>query len=243
MVEWMRLHAILVGVMATLSLACGSSDTTGESGLGGFKRVEGLPAVQALGAVWSFGKNDVWLTAEGGRLLHFNGSTWAETQLETSSMMLDIWAFGPADIWMVGGDSLARYDGVTWQVSVPSDQTPGVEGLAGIWGSGSQDVWVVGTQSTAAHWDGSTWKRYIAAGPENAAVWGSGPDDVYVVGLSEVAHWTGSDWESVEPDSMSGWWEGVWGFGADDVWLTNGSGDMARFDGTSWTVEQLDFTA
>lgn len=229
-------------VAACTGFGCSSSDSPDE-GLGGFERVGGLPTVQSLGAVWSFGPNDVWLTAESGRLLHFDGSGWTETQLDTYAMMLDIWAFGPDDIWMVGGDDLARYDGVTWQVTTPREEESGIEGLAGIWGSSPQDVWVVGTQSTAAHWDGSTWRRYIAAGPENAVVWGSGPDDVYVVGMSSVERWDGTAFVEVEPGGMGGFWESVWGFGPDDVWLTDGSGTMAHFDGSDWSIEELDFTA
>jgi hypothetical protein len=240
----MKSRTIIAAFLACLPwLGCGSSESSEGAGLGGFQRVGGLPAVQSLGAVWSFGPDDVWLTAESGRLLHFDGSKWTETQLDTHAMMLDIWGFAPNDIWMVGGDSLARYDGATWEVSTPSESEPGIEGLAGIWGSSPQDIWVVGTQSTAAHWDGSTWKRHIAAGPENAIVWGSGADDVYVIGMSSVAHWNGSVWEGVEPDGMSGWWEGIWGSGANDVWLTDGSGQMAHFDGSAWAIQELDFVA
>ena len=234
-----------VGILfvAVLGWAGCGSDSSDDEGLGGFRRVGGLPHVQSLGAVWSFGPDDVWLTAEAGRLLHFDGSVWTETQLETSAMMVDIWAFAPDNIWMVGGEHLARYDGVTWQVTAPRDQQPGIEELAGIWGSSSQDIWVVGSQSTVGRWDGSAWTRHIAAGPENSKVWGSGPNDVYVLGMSSVVRWNGAAFEEVEPEGFGGWWEGVWGFGPSDVWLTDGSGRVAHFNGAGWSVLELDFIA
>lgn len=119
--------------------------------------------MQSLGAVWSFGLGDVWLSAESGRVLHFDGSSWTETQLDTYAMMLDIWAFGSSDVWMVGGNALAHYDGAGWEVRDLSEEHSGLSGLAGIWGTAPDDLWVVGEQSTVAHWDGSTWTRHIAA--------------------------------------------------------------------------------
>jgi hypothetical protein len=143
---------------------------------------------------------------------------------------------------MVGGRSLVRGDGTTWQVTNLSEEEQGIEGVNAIWGSAPDDVWVVGPQSTAAHFDGSAWRRYIVAGTENTAVWGSGPDDVYVAGLFESEHWDGSGWQPIEMDAFRGA-EGIWGFAADDVWMADGSGEMAHFDGTTWQVTELEFTA
>ncbi len=96
--------------------------------------------MQALGAVWSFGPSDVWLTADGGRVLHFDGTRWDETQLETAVMMVDIWAFGPNDMWLVGGETLARYDGSTWELTNLNDQDPGIESVSAIWGNTPDDL-------------------------------------------------------------------------------------------------------
>jgi len=233
---------ILLGLaVGACCVACESSSDSADD-MGGFESAGGLPKVQGYRAIWSFGPSDVWVTAEMGRVLHFDGAGWTETQLETNSMMLDIWAFGPDDMWMVGGNHLAHYDGAQWTLRDLSEEHAGLQGLAGLWGTGPEDMWVVGTQSTAAHWDGTTWTRHIAAGPENHAVWGSGSDDVYVTGQMGLAHWDGSAWEEIEIDEMGAHAESVWGFGSDDVWIA-GDGEVAHFDGTSWSWERLDFTA
>lgn len=232
----MRSRALALGLcLSAALLGCGDSDSLAED----WKAVKGVPEALAYGAVWSFGPDDVWVTADGGRVLHYDGAGWDETSLETNDMLLGIWGFAPDDVWMVGGDTLARYDGSDWTLTDFREESPGIEGLAAIWGSAPDDVWVVGTQSTAAHWDGSAWRRHIAAGTENGAVWGSGPDDVYVTGLFDIGHWDGSAWSDVETDLFSA--EGVWGFGADDVWLADGSGELAHFDGSDWEAVELDF--
>lgn len=225
---------------------CGDDDSSrspsGED-LGGFQLLTDVPQAQALGAVWSFGPSDVWLTADGGRVLHYDGSSWEAIQLETYEMMLDIWAFGPDDIFMVGGETLAHYDGAGWVLTNLPEQNPGIESVSGIWGAAPTDLWVVGSQSTAAHYDGSSWQRFLAAGTDNTVVWGSGPDDVYVAGSFDLAHWDGAAWAELDAELFGLDGEGIWGFGPADVWIASGWGELAHFDGQSWTVSQLDFIA
>ncbi|MBW2457987.1 MAG: hypothetical protein JRI68_26005 [Deltaproteobacteria bacterium] len=235
---------LAASLLLALPLAgCSSDEDEVVDDLGGFKLVTGLPEVMAFGAVWSFSPSDVWVTAEGGRVLHFDGSSWEETQLGTTMMMLGAWGFAPNDLWLVGGNQLARYDGSSWTLTTLSDEEPGIEDVVEIWGSAPDDVWVVGSQSTAAHFDGSTWQRYIAAGTDNSVVWGSGPDDVYVSGIFDLAHWNGTEWQELDPGWWSGSAEGIWGFGSDDVWLASGSDELAHLDGASWEIVELDFIA
>jgi hypothetical protein len=236
--------AIVAGLSLLLQLTgCGDSDETAGEDLGGFQLLANLPEAYALGSVWSFGPSDVWLTADSGRVLHFDGSSWDVIQLETNEMMVDIWAFGPSDIWMVGGQTLAQYDGANWTLTNLNDQNQGIESVSALWGSAPDVVWVVGSQSTAAHWDGTTWDRYIAAGTDNTTVWGSGPDDVYVAGIFAVAHWDGTDWQELDLMELGSGAESIWGFGPDDLWIADGSDRLAHFDGSDWSVVELDFTA
>lgn len=233
-------------VLSLALLACGGSDS--EPDANDWKPVEGLPEAYAYGAVWSFGPDDVWVTADGARVFHYDGGgdgggdgsgdAWTETTLQTNDMMQGIWAFGPNDLWMVGGQTLARYDGATWTITDFRQDNPGIEGLTSIWGSAPDDVWVVGSQSTAAHWDGSTWTRHLAAGSENTAVWGSGPNDVYTVSVFDVARWDGSAWTNLDPDLFFGA-AGVWGSGPDDVWLADQE-ELSHWDGAEWTTTEID---
>jgi hypothetical protein len=151
--------------------------------------------------------------------------------------MLDIWAFAPDDIWAVGGNMLARYDGSEWTLEDLSAAGAGISSVSTIWGTAPDDVWVGGDQSTAAHFDGITWTRYIAAGTENVALWGSGPDDVYVGGIFDVAHWDGTEWLNLEELFHGA--SAIWGFSADDVWVADDS-DLSHFDGVTWETTELE---
>jgi hypothetical protein len=199
--------------------------------------VEGFPEATALYAVWSFASDDVWVAADGGKMLHFDGHAWTSTDLGLGATMLDIWGFAPDDIWAVGGAMLARYDGSDWEVIDLTREAAGISGVGTIWGTSPSDVWVGGEQSTAAHFDGTSWTRYIAAGTENVALWGSASDDVYVGGLFGVAHWNGAQWEPVEDDIRGA--SAVWGFSADDVWVADNH-ELFHFDGRIWDRTELD---
>ena len=234
------LHAvrtsILFALLATATACCSGA------GMGGFGLVDDVPEAYSLGAVWSFGPEDVWVTADGGRVFHYGGNGWDETQLETNEMMLGLWGFAPDNLWAVGGRTLACYDGTGWEVTDLRELEPGIEGLSAIWASTPEDVWVVGSQSTAAHFDGESWRRYLAAGSDNTVVWGSGPNDVYTASVFSVAHFDGSAWSNIETGGFSSGAEGIWGFGPDDVWISDGD-ELAHFDGSDWEIHMLDFIA
>lgn len=227
-------------VLLTLAaLAFGCEDPNADDEGSGWGAVQGVPASLSYGAVWSFAPDNVWVTADGGRVLRYDGNSWSETALGTQEMMLGIWGFAPDDVWMVGGQTLVRFDGTNFTVTDLAAENAGIEGLTSIWASAPDDVWAGGTQSTVAHFDGSSWTRTIAAGTDNTALWGSGPDDVYVVGLFEVAHYNGSTFETLDLGNF-GSAESVFGFASDDVWIASGSSDLTHWDGNAWELIELE---
>ena len=230
-------RAIFFAVLLGNLCACGSGDS-GEN-TGGFQSVSGFPEVISLGAVWSFGPEDVWISADSGRMVHWNGSEWEVFELEKFEIMLGIWGFSASDVWAVGGATLARFDGTTWETTDLAKLASGIQNLNGIWASSRSDIWVVGSNSTAAHFDGTSWRRYQAAGPDNTAVWGSGPDNVYAASTFRVAHWNGTSWSEIETGEWSSGGESIWGFGPDNVWISDGS-ELSHFDGSVWQTIELD---
>jgi hypothetical protein len=235
----------LVVALAACSLcfmslvACAGGGGDEEDGPTGWAAVAQAPQALQYGAVWAFAPDNVWITAESGRLFQFDGHTWNETSIGAEVMVLGIWAFAADDVWMVGGNTLIRYDGSEFTATDLATEAPGVEGLTSIWGSAPDDVWVVGSQSTAAHFNGTSWTRMIAAGTDNSSVWGSGLNDVYVVGLFDTAHWDGASFSNLELNVFSGA-SSVFGFAADDVWLGGDSNEVAHWDGGSWEVTEID---
>lgn len=223
---------MLLGSCVTLSLACQAS---GDESV--FDPIEAPPQTSALTAVWSFGATDVWVAADGGRMLHFDGAAWETHELGAGATMADIWAFAPDDVWAVGGTSLARYDGATWRVIDLSAVGAGISSVTTVWGLGPDDLWVAGDQSTAAHFDGTDWTRHVAAGTENIALWGASSDDVYVGGIFDVAHWDGTAWSTVDPIEHGA--SAIWGSSPNDVWVADDS-ELAHFDGSRWSSDELD---
>jgi hypothetical protein len=55
-----------------------------------------------------------------------------------------------------------------------------------------------------------------------------------------VARWDGNAWTTLEETGLFSGAEGVWGFGASDVWLATGDEELAHWDGTAWTLAELD---
>jgi len=59
-----------------------------------------------------------------------------------------------------------------------------------------------------------------------------------------VYHYDGSGgWTRVpDPDVQDGYWYGVWGFSANDVWVVGSEGRVAHFDGADWKRMETGFT-
>ena len=60
-------------------------------------------------SVWASGPNDVWIAGHGGRVRHWNGSSWTLPRLTVAKLPLydSFWAVsgsGPDDVWIVGND-------------------------------------------------------------------------------------------------------------------------------------------
>ena len=217
-----------------LGLGCGGGGCSGGSS-DPFRLVDDVPEAAAYYAVWSFAPNDVWVAANGGQMLHYDGASWSTVELGQAATMVDIWGFAPDDIVAVGGNTLARYDGSSWQLEDLSGA--GVSSASAVWGASRDDLWVGGDQSTAAHWDGGVWTRFTIAGTDNHALWGSGPDDVWVASVFDVGHWDGIEWQLEEQLDWGG--EAIFGFGPDDVWVADDS-ELWHLSGGTWTLTEPD---
>jgi hypothetical protein len=90
---------------------------------------------------WALALNDVWFVADGGRTLHFDGTSWTTIPTPTNSTLRSIWGSSSNDIWAVSdGGTLLHFNGTHWSPTT----SPTAGGLAGIWSSGPCDVWAVG---------------------------------------------------------------------------------------------------
>jgi hypothetical protein len=181
------------------------------------------PPSGPLHAVWGSAPDDVWLAADDGAVLHWDGVAWTSEVI--ASQLTTVWGSAPDDVWAGGFvDGLRHWNGDAWSPDAAIT-------LAALWGTGPDDVWAVGGAS-AWHWDGVAWTPVADGG--GGLVWGSGPDDIWTVGgFGHFRHWDGVAWTDATP----GFYEvyaGLWGSAPDDVWAVTNSGKLQRFDGTEW---------
>jgi len=113
--------------------------------------------------------------------------------------------------------------------------SPVTRSLYSVWGSGAGDVWVAGTR-TLMHFDGTRW----AVVPTNTndgfgALQGSSAHDVWALKNGILQHYDGRRWTTVNT-GLGQVWGNVFAAGAGDVYLDNASGQVAHWDGESWTL-------
>jgi hypothetical protein len=163
------------------------------------------PDEQEAYDLWAAGPRDVWITASGGQILHYDGARFS-TEL-IPGMRDDaraIWGSSDRDVWVTSDSGLYHFDGGSWShVRQPSVDLDGAQ-LTALAGSGPNDVWAVGT-SNVFHFDGSRWQDVSPpptpaatdeGGESFTAVASANARDAWVVGSVGLYHWNGSGWQS-----------------------------------------------
>lgn len=108
----------------------------------------GVSTYFAITSVWGSGPNDVWATASGGILAHYDGSSWVITPTTPAvkNTFQAVWGSGPNDVWAVSmTDVIFHSSGfkngtATWEkvAEAESDGPPRI--MTAIWGTGPDDV-------------------------------------------------------------------------------------------------------
>ena len=184
--------------------------------------------------IFALSATEVWLCS-GSDLLFYDGATFEPVEVSQPTGLrgiTDVWASSLNDVWAVGDDAIiAHYDGVAWGRS-----TAGSPFKSSVWGSGPNDVYALSTFDLV-HYDGSTWTEIdLDAGGGDGQVWGTGASDVWVMSdSSELSHFDGVQWETIDTFDFVGDLAAVWGPSPDDLWAVGSAGAIAHFDGDSWT--------
>jgi hypothetical protein len=181
-----------------------------------------------------------------GQVLRWDGSTWSPFSSRCSyTKDYAVRGSGPDDVWVAGSEGrICHWDGSGFTTSEAwvSDE------FHALWAFSPNDVWAVGCCSPVLHWDGVSWSRMPVGlmGSTASGVWGIAPDDLWVVGDIRRAEpdfgyamlrYEGTSWNRVPVDG--GWWYAVWGSSADDAWAVGINRFVGRWDGASWTTQEL----
>src|SRR5206468_808968 len=98
------------------------------------------------------------------------------------------------------------WDGTTWTPNPTSYNNS----IRAIWGAAANDVWAMG-DSTAFHWNGSSWTSQIGLGGAFQGAWGTDASHIWAVtDQGQVYKWNGAMWRAEQTDVQGGLF-GVWG--------------------------------
>jgi hypothetical protein len=214
--------------------------------LAGRRAVHAWPRTQAPPTNWSLQPtptSDRWLT-------------W--NPIPITAPVNGFWASGPNDVWAWGDNQVMRWNGRSWaRVDVAIKQT-----IKGIWGA-PNDVWLrawdftprqgfgcvvdeAHLDTSLLHWDGSRWSSVESRSmhddqqgndekwpPPSAYKLTPAVDPASVVGRDELADlWNRHGSASDMPAFKAGYRTA-----GGEVWAFSEKGhQVARFDGTGWTV-------
>ncbi|MGE5186894.1 MAG: hypothetical protein ACM31C_32810, partial [Acidobacteriota bacterium] len=86
--------------------------------------------VNALVAV---APNDVFASGDGSHVMHYDGTTWSDTQLLVFDPLTNASASAPDDVYVASATTIFQFDGSRWaRVRSPSDSALGGETLAAL---------------------------------------------------------------------------------------------------------------
>jgi hypothetical protein len=177
--------------------------------------------------VWGAERDNVYVV--GADTMHYDGTTWEKIDTCNTQNSFWIWGTGPDDIYSWSG---CHYDGNDWEPSC-LDSWHGE-----IWGTGPNDIYGAGDRGIVLRYDGERCEQIYYPGSETLrGIWGTGPDNIYVVSdtfytdHTGIKHYDGQNWETVEMpniyEHLSPFliqYFGVWGTGADDVFIAGFNG-------------------
>jgi hypothetical protein len=191
---------------------------------------------EALLGVSGTVKSDVWAVGERGTILHRDATGWTAQSRGPSQPITGLWAASLTDAWAVGHGGLTmHWNGQRWD-QVPSGTEVDLKAISGRSGT---DIWAVGVSGTLLHWDGQSWQKITPPDTRSLnGVYAASAETVWVVGASgriseyQVASksWKNNDLYTSDLYAISG-------FGANRMWTAGQQGKLARYNGTTWQVE------
>jgi len=186
-----------------------------------------------LAGVWGSSPADVFVVANDGAVLRFDGSAWSAIRAADGLALSAVWGNAANNVYAVGNGKILRYNGANW-----TEAWSGSASLKAIWGSAADNVFAVGTGGTILHFDGSAWST-MSSGTTTvlASVWGAAPNDVFATGVGgTILHYDGANWTPMESGVVSDLFA-VGGLAADDVVAAGRSVEdpnVLYYDGSVW---------
>jgi hypothetical protein len=151
-----------------------------------------------------------------------------------------VFAVAANDVWVVGSaGTVLHYDGC-WHAEPKATDVD----LHGVWVSPDGTVWAGGAAATTLRRSAGAWSVFKTPGTTAVrGIWATGAAVWAADEGGAIYSWDGVAWQLAHANSTEGAYTGIWGAGADDVWVIgNGfepDGDRAsirvHWDGDAWT--------
>ncbi len=178
----------------------------------------------SLRSIWGSATDAIWIGAEAGRVLRYDGLGYASFDLGTGATILSIAGSGPDDVLALGYDAQAQenvlfhWNGRYW-LRLPSP--PGLTPLT-LWPS-SEGVWVGGKGAGLALWDGNCLRVQPGQQETIEDLWGG----TWAVGRNGlVLHRTDAGWQRIDVGVQTHL-RAVWSW-AGEIWIAGDDGLLLR---------------
>lgn len=188
------------------------------TGTGAYFMVPGMPATMSaattsavsgtqLQKVWGPSKGSVYIVDDKGEVLHYGGGSpvfglFNTGHIQPAGCCTGIWGFSDTNFYVVGGATVAHYDGA-WHAP---ETVPSGTALTSIWASAPNNLYAVGNGGLILHSDGTgTWTQQTSGTTVDLkAIYGSSANDIYAVGYipaapnstSVILHFDGMSWKT-----------------------------------------------
>ena len=204
--------------------------------------------------------SDVWavgLSAAGGQIAHWDGSSWSDTDFSDGYQAVT--AQSPTDVWAVGGTSwfyptqtlARRWNGQAW-TQVPTPTPGGSAWFNAVAATSRTNAWAVGCMCGGPgalgyatplieHWNGKVWTQQFFRLPTHTAqflgvaaisrrnAWAVGGTGSSAPNSALIEHWNGYRWRRVTTPPGLGFLQGVTATKWNNVWAVgyNNTGPRA----------------
>jgi len=190
-----------------------------------------------LDAVWGSGPTDIWVSGSDGRLVHGDGTVWAERTSGTFAQLVSIHGTGPRDVFIVGRAPgfdavILHFNGSSWR-TIPAGVS---EYMGGVWAAAAGDAYIVADDGTALRCDGTTVAPWTSpSGFHNLeCIWGSSASRIFVGDNFGVLYrWNGTAWSAEPTGTAQDIWS-IWGSGPYNVFAVGADGLVLHRCGTGW---------
>jgi hypothetical protein len=216
---------------------------------------------QPLVSVWGSDPNTAWALGNDPKMYsaafyRWDGSQWSTVPLAGSASLYALWGSSPNEIW-AAGYPMMKWNGSTWthDPAAPVYWPKRVFGLDGkrVWTSGSYGELPPGAKypplqwsGVSSQWNGSGWSAASAFAfgrleQSINGIWVSDPSNIWIVGSvdREGGRLWGYGPVSYVRTPTTNVLNGVFGSGANNVFIVGHVGTLLRWDGSALLQQNL----